>query len=141
MYVANVKSTALEIAGNTQPLEGVLGFMVERAARTFRHLGGLEFEQDFLDVGRIRIVRCQQPRLEKIRRCDSASRRFEPRRYSRGSRRLGHRFTNLLPQPFRVQAFGGQSRPRAGDLNPPSNLQLVSSERHSTDRNAARKCF
>ena len=40
----------LKITADAQPLEGVLRLMVERTARTLRHLGLLEFEQDFLDV-------------------------------------------------------------------------------------------
>src|SRR6266702_4210690 len=43
-----------EIAGDPQALEGILGFVVERAAGAFRHLGLFELGQDFLDGGRVR---------------------------------------------------------------------------------------
>jgi hypothetical protein len=46
-----------------------------------------------------------------------------------------------LPQPFGVKAFGGQPRSCVSDLNAPSHLQLISPERHSADRNPARKCL
>src|ERR1700751_2587687 len=38
-----------EIAGDTKPLEGVLGLVVERAARALRHLGLFELDEDFLN--------------------------------------------------------------------------------------------
>src|ERR1700737_2715047 len=40
-----------EIAGDAQPLEGVFGFMIERAAGPFRHLGAVELDQDLRVVG------------------------------------------------------------------------------------------
>src|ERR1700744_1484904 len=40
-----------EIAGDAQSLEGVFGFMIQRAAGPFRHLGQFEFGQDLVDVG------------------------------------------------------------------------------------------
>jgi len=41
-----------EIAGDAQSLEGVFGFVIQRAAGALRHLGAVEFGQDFRDVGR-----------------------------------------------------------------------------------------
>ena len=48
-----------EIAGDAQPLEGVFGLVVERAAGALRHLGAVELDQDFLDV---RGGRCHRDR-------------------------------------------------------------------------------
>ena len=41
-----------EVAGDAQPLEGVFGFVIQRAAGAFRHLGAVELDQDFLDASR-----------------------------------------------------------------------------------------
>src|SRR5580704_15868399 len=52
MFIGTLNSLSfLEIARDTQPLESVFGFVVERAARAFGHLGGVELDQDFFDVG------------------------------------------------------------------------------------------
>src|SRR5215471_3601421 len=40
-----------EIASDPEPLESIFGLMVERAPRTLRHLGSLQFSQDLLDAG------------------------------------------------------------------------------------------
>src|SRR5580704_13043128 len=46
-----------EIAGDTKPLEGVLGLVVKRAAGALRHLGLFELDEDFLDIRRGRLHR------------------------------------------------------------------------------------
>src|SRR5262245_39560036 len=56
MFMAALVSIAIrsEIAGDAQPLEGVFGLMIERAARALRHLGLFELDQDLVDAGRCR---------------------------------------------------------------------------------------
>src|SRR4051794_36501324 len=46
-----VADPCLQIAADAQPLERILGLMVERAAGALGHLGVLELGQDFVDVG------------------------------------------------------------------------------------------
>src|SRR2546429_8272121 len=41
----------LEIAGDAQPLESIFSFVVQRPARALRHLGAVEFGEDFIDAG------------------------------------------------------------------------------------------
>ena len=43
-----------EIAGDAQPLEGVFGFVIERAPGALRHLGAVELDQNLLDVRGVR---------------------------------------------------------------------------------------
>src|SRR5580704_18518944 len=49
-FIAALESTS-EIAGDAQPLESVYGFVVERAAATFRHFGFSKLDQDLIDAG------------------------------------------------------------------------------------------
>src|SRR4051812_16505137 len=52
MFIAAPTSnSALEIAADAQPLERILGFMVQRAPRALRHLGAVQFMKDLFDVG------------------------------------------------------------------------------------------
>src|SRR6266851_8552196 len=52
MFIATLTAKyGSEITGDTQPLERIFGFMIERAAGAFRHLGAVELGQDFVDVG------------------------------------------------------------------------------------------
>src|SRR6185437_7083169 len=46
-----------EIAGDAEPLEGIFGFVIERAAGAFRHLGAVELGQDLVDIRRGRCDR------------------------------------------------------------------------------------
>src|SRR5665213_4450991 len=52
MFIATLNLAVVsEITGDAQPLEGIFGFVIQCSARTFRHLGAVEFDQDFVDVG------------------------------------------------------------------------------------------
>src|SRR5216683_7196882 len=55
MFMGSLNSmSGSEIAGDAQPLEGVFGLVIERAAGALRHLGAVELDQDFLDARGIR---------------------------------------------------------------------------------------
>ena len=46
----DIHCSGSEIAGDAEPLEGVFGLVVERAARALRHLGLFELGKDLVDV-------------------------------------------------------------------------------------------
>src|SRR3984957_18729637 len=50
MFIATLNSFPSEVARDAQPLEGIFGFVIERPACAFRHLGAIQLDENFFDV-------------------------------------------------------------------------------------------
>src|SRR4029077_1817685 len=50
MFIATLNSFPSEIAGDAQPLEGIFGFVIERAPGALRYLGAIQLDENLFNV-------------------------------------------------------------------------------------------